>query len=158
MTPPRKASVTLREITPATVDAILALSVGEGQTRYVATNAKSIAQAHFHPEAWFRAIYADDEPVGFLMLYDGSLSPNPDKQGQYFLWRFMIDARFQRLGFGHHALDLLVQHVRSRPNARRLLTSYVPGTGGPEGFYRKYGFRPTGGVDDDGEIEMELPL
>ncbi len=68
----------------------------------------------------------------------------------------MIDARYQRLGFGRRALDLLVRHVRSRPHARRLLTSYVPGAEGPERFYLEYGFTPTGRADDDGEIELEL--
>jgi diamine N-acetyltransferase len=154
----RDAAVTLREVTADTVNAILALAVAEAQTRYVATNARSIAQAYFHPEAWFRSIYADEEPVGFLMLHDESLLPTPRRLGHYFLWRFMIDARYQRLGFGRRALDLLVRHVRSRPHARRLLTSYVPGPGGPERFYLEYGFAPTGRIDEDGEIELALQL
>lgn len=154
----RVSVVTLREITADTVDTILRLSVGDAQTKFVATNARSIAQAHFHPEAWFRAIYADDEPVGFLMLHDESLLASPREAGLFFLWRLMIDVRYQRLGFGRRALDLLVRHVRSRSQARRLLTSYVPGESGPERFYLEYGFRPTGRVDDDGEIELELLL
>jgi len=153
----RDSMVTLREITADTVDAILALSVSVEQARFVATNAKSVAQAYFHREAWFRGIYADEEPVGFLMLHDESLRPSPRQQAYYFLWRLMIDARYQGLGLGRRALDLVVEHVRSRPQARRLLTSYVPGSDGPERFYLKYGFTPTGGVED-GEIELELLL
>lgn len=33
----------------------------------------SVGQALFAPEAWYRAIYLHEEPVGFVMLYDESL-------------------------------------------------------------------------------------
>jgi diamine N-acetyltransferase len=56
------ARITLREVTAEDVNAILRLSVKEHQKQLVASNAVSIAQAHFRPEAWFRAIYADDIP------------------------------------------------------------------------------------------------
>jgi diamine N-acetyltransferase len=68
------SEVSLREVTAGTVRAICRLDVSEEQKHFVAPNAVSIAQAYFEPKAWFRAIYADDTPVGFLMLYD-----DPDK-------------------------------------------------------------------------------
>ena len=99
----------------------------------------SIAQAYFDREiAWFRAIYADETPVGFLMLSD-----DVDKQ-RYFLWRLMIDARYQKLGFAKRALALLFDYVRTRPGAKEILVSYVPGDAGPQDFYKKLGFVPTG--------------
>jgi diamine N-acetyltransferase len=43
--------------------------------------------------------------------------------------------------------------------ARTLLTSYVPGEHGPEQFYRKYGFSPTGALRGNGtEPELRLAL
>jgi diamine N-acetyltransferase len=67
--PTPDAHITLREITQATLHAILNLTVAPQQTHFVASNAVSIAEAHFAPEmAWFRAVYADDIPVGFVML------------------------------------------------------------------------------------------
>ncbi len=54
--------VTLREITAETVRAVINLSVTEHQKRFVASNAVSLAQALFAPEAWYRAIYLDEEP------------------------------------------------------------------------------------------------
>jgi diamine N-acetyltransferase len=70
MADPRKeATVTLREITRETLSGVLDLRVAPEQERFVASNAVSIAQAHFHPEhAWFRAVQAADVPVGFVML------------------------------------------------------------------------------------------
>jgi diamine N-acetyltransferase len=148
----RNATITLREVTRETLLDVLRLDVSEVQRQYVASNAKSIAQAHFEPHAWFRAIYADDTPVGFVMLYD-----DPDK-ADYFLWRFMIDHRYQKLGFAKRALELLIAHVRTRPNATKLGVSCVPGgDASPCSFYKRMGFIPTGEVDG-GEVVMSLSL
>ena len=57
-------TVSLREIIKKTVRSILDLKVAKGQEKFVASNARSIA------EAWFRAIYVDETPVGFVMISD----------------------------------------------------------------------------------------
>lgn len=146
------AVVTLREITKETLRAILDLKVAAHQEHFVASNAVSIAQAHFEPEAaWFRAVYADETPVGFVMLED-----DPTHES-YFLWRFMIDARYQGYGFGKQALELLFEHVKMRPGATALFTSCVPGDGSPCPFYEKMGFVYTGD-EDDGELVMRREL
>jgi diamine N-acetyltransferase len=153
MADPRKeATVTLREITRETLSGVLDLRVAPEQERFVASNAVSIAQAHFHPEhAWFRAVHADDVPVGFVMLHD------QPEEAKYYLWRFMIDRRYQGRGFGARALERVVDHVRTRPGATELLVSCVPGEGGPGPFYEKLGFAYTGDVDD-GELVMSRRL
>lgn len=145
------AVVSLREITRENVYDILRLKVNESQRNFVADNATSIAEAHFEPHAWFRAIYADETPVGFAMLYDDPEKPT------YYLWRFMIDQRFQGQRFGWQALHLIVEHVKTRPNAHALSCSYVPGDGSPGDFYHKFGFVDTGEVDD-GELVTSLAL
>ncbi|NJP11440.1 MAG: GNAT family N-acetyltransferase [Leptolyngbyaceae cyanobacterium RU_5_1] len=143
------AIVTLREITRENLRSICNLKVTPAQENFVASNAVSIAQAHFYPEvAWFRAIYADETPVGFVMLEDDPANSS------YFLWRFMIDARFQRCGFGRRALELMIEHVKTRPGATALSTSCVPGEGSPGAFYEKIGFTYTGEMDED-ELVMQ---
>ena len=141
------SAVSLREIDADTVRTICNLAVREDQQKFVAPNAVSIAQAHFSEYAWFRAVYADDTPVGFLMLYD-----RPDKP-EYYLWRFMIDARYQGMGFGEKAIARLVDYVKTRPSAQELLTSVVQDEGGPQPFYEKLGFGLTGDYED-GEAVM----
>ncbi|MGL6338304.1 MAG: GNAT family N-acetyltransferase, partial [Waterburya sp.] len=122
------------------------------QENFVASNAVSIAQAHFYPEvAWFRAIYADDTPVGFVMLADSSANSSYT----YYIWRLMIDSRFQKWGFGRRAVELILQHVKTRPQAKYLLTSCAPGEESPRGFYETIGFAYTGEVDEDGELIMK---
>lgn len=149
--PGREATVTLREVTAETVRQITDLQVKPGQEQFVAPNAVSIAQAYFEPKAWFRAIYADETPVGFVMLYDDADAP------EYYLWRFMIDARYQGLGYGRDAMLLIIEYVRTRPAASELILSYVPAEGSPEGFYASLGFENTGKMHDD-EMEMKLAL
>jgi diamine N-acetyltransferase len=52
----------------------------------------SLAQAFVEPRAWVRAVYADEEPVGFMMVrIDGD-------KNEFFLWRFMIAAAHQGKG------------------------------------------------------------
>lgn len=149
--PTRNATVTLREITAETLWSILKLKVGPEQDGLVAPNEISIAEAHFADDAWFRAIYADETPVGFVMLSDKPEIP------RYYLWRYMVDARYQGMGFGRRALELVIDYVRTRPNATEMFLSYVPKETGPRGFYQKLGFVDTG-REEDGELEMRLAL
>jgi diamine N-acetyltransferase len=147
------AAVSLREVTSETVRDILRLSdtLQPPQSHMVAPNAVSIAQAHFEPRAWFRAIYADETPVGFIMLYDAPEEPT------YFLWRLMIATPHQGKGFGRRAVELLIERVKTRPGATELLVSCGEGDGSPEGFYRKLGFKRNGKMYDD-EVGLSLPL
>ena len=148
--------VSLREINADTVRAVTSLAVHPEQQNFVAPNAVSLAQALFSDEAWYRAIHADDELVGFVMLADETLKKAPPAEPKVFLWRLMIDARHQRRGIGRQVIQQLLQHVRGR-GVRQLHTSYVPAPGGPGDFYLSLGFRPNGEVED-GEVVVVYPL
>ena len=150
--PGRDAAVSLREITKESLRPFLKMKVAEAQEKMVANNAVSIAQAHFEPKAWFRGIYADETPVGFIMLYDDPEEP------VYFLWRLMVADEFQGMGYGRKAIAQLVEYVKTRPNATELKVSHVPELpGNPGPFYQKLGFEYTG-EEDDGELVMRLKL
>jgi uncharacterized cupin superfamily protein/GNAT superfamily N-acetyltransferase len=157
--PPAGSPVSLREITADTVRAVTTLAVAPAQQQLVAPNAVSLAQALFAPTAWYRAVYAGEQPVGFVMLHDETLLTGADRPAAptLGLWRFMIDARAQRRGFGRAALALVIAHALSRPGIQRLLTSCVPGPGSPQAFYEGLGFVATGEVDD-GEVVLALTL
>ncbi len=155
----RKSEVSIRDINKDTFYEFCQLSVSEKQKSFVDTVAESMAEANFSESSWFQGIYADETPIGFLMLDD---QPNIPK---YYIWRFMIDQRFQNMGFGRRALDLLVEHVKTRPNASELLTSVMVMDGGPMEFYQKAGFELTGeSVDREGcvnqceEVALRLAL
>ena len=96
-------------------------------------------------------VYADETPVGFVMLFDDPTAP------EYFLWRFMIAQPYHGMGFGRRAIELLVEYVKLRPAATELLVSCVPGEGGPLEFYEKCGFARNGKTYD-GEIGLAMEL
>ena len=145
------ARIELRAITADNFDAVIALQVADEQCDFVPPAVESIAWAYVAPECHPLAIYAGDTPVGFVMLSDDPAG------GRYYLWRFMIDARYQRGGIGRRALELLFEHVRGRPGAKLLYTSCVPGEGSPGPFYEKMGFVYTG-EEDEGELVMRREL
>jgi diamine N-acetyltransferase len=153
----RYSPVTLREVTSQTVREICRLSdtLSDAQKKMVAPNAVSIAEAYFCKEAWFRAIYAGDAPVGFIMLYIGPDEDNPEKM-EYFLWRFMIAGPYQGMGFGKKALQIVIDDLKSQ-GAKELGTSCGEGEGSPEGFYLNLGFVRTGDKVGD-EVVLELKL
>lgn len=144
-------NVTLREVTSDNIRSICELAVHEEQNKYVAPNALAIAEACFAKGSWFRSVYSEEAPVGLAVL-----EINPEK-GRYFLWRLMIDARYQKLAFGRKAMELLIEHVKTRPNAIEFSTSFVPGDHSPQGFYENLGFELTGEWYE-GESIMKLPL
>jgi diamine N-acetyltransferase len=148
-------TVELREVTKDTVSSVCKLDAGDGG-KQVAPNAVSIAQAYFSPEAWFRAVHAGDALVGFVMLYDHTLVEAPAER-EFFLWRLMIDHRHQGKGYGHATVERLVEHVRTRPAAERLLVSHVKGADRLARFYQSLGFLYTG-KEDEGELVMARDL
>ncbi|MCU0507981.1 MAG: GNAT family N-acetyltransferase [Anaerolineae bacterium] len=154
----RDSAVTLREVTEDTVRTICDLSktLTETQRTHVADNAVSIAEAHFSKHAWFRAIYADETPVGFLMLYIGPDDEQPGEPTVWFLWRLMVAGPYQKMGFGRRALEQVFDTVREQ-GASEFITSCVPGEDGPERFYRRLGFTPNGKWYDE-ELGLVLKL
>ncbi len=138
--------ITLREVGAANISAVEQLRVRAGQEMFVDDVVRSLAEAKSRPASrpWFRAIYADETPVGFLMIGDGVPSDDESIRWPYYLWRMLIDGRYQGRGYGRSALDRLVEYLRTRPGAEELVTSIVPGEGSPLGFYLRYGFEETG--------------
>ncbi len=145
------AVVNLRPISEDNVNAIIKLDVAETQKDLVAPNSVSIAQAAHTTDRWERAIYADGEPVGYVLLSENRTKP------RYYLWRYMIDHRYQGMGFGRRAMELVIDYVRTLPNAAEMYVTYVPVDHGPRGFYAGLGFADTG-VEHEGELEMKLEL
>jgi len=145
-------------ITVTTMNQICDLSETLSPTHrgMVADNVRSIAEAHFSPSAWMRAVYADDKPIGFIMTHTGSDYEDGIDCPGVFLWRFMIAEPYQGKGYGKRALEKLIQHLKAM-GIPQLYTSCGQGEGSPEGFYRRLGFTPTG--DHYGhEIELVLDV
>jgi len=151
--------VSLREIGDGNRDEVLALRVTPVQARFVSSVAESLKEAEETPEGkpWYRAVYAEGLPVGFVML-SWNVTPEPPRIiGPWFLWRLLIDVEHQGRGYGRDAIRLVADIAREN-GAAELLTSYGQGEGGPELFYRRIGFKPTGEEAEKGEIIVALDL
>ena len=150
--------INLREITSKNLKSIIDLNVKEDQKDYVASNSVSIAQGHYSKSAWFKGIFNDDRPVGFVML------DLIEEEYKCFLWRFMIDRKYQGKGFGKIALTQVIDFVRSLNLYTYIATSYVPAENGAGGFYKNFGFIESEeitkefGIEDSDEIGMKYTL
>ena len=150
--------INLREITSKNLKSIIDLNVKEDQKDYVALNSVSIAQGHYSKSAWFKGIFYDDRPVGFVML------DLIEEENKCFLWRFMIDRKYQGKGFGKIALTQVIDFVRSLNLYTYIATSYVPAENSAGGFYKNFGFIESEeitkefGIEDSDEIGMKYTL
>jgi len=152
-------TVTLRHITDDNRADVLALRVRPDQERFVGSVRGALQDAAEYPHArpWYRAIYAGEDPVGFVMVSWNVPPEPPDIIGPWFLWKLIVDERYQRRGYGAEAVRRVAELIRAA-GATDLLTSYVPEEGGPAGFYERLGFLPTGETDRDGEVIVRLAL
>jgi histidinol dehydrogenase len=146
----------VRPVGDVNVDQLIKLTTTAEQERFVASVAKSIAQAAYRPAGRPLGLYANGQPVGFLLLWDTRQDPDlAERRDEVYIWRLMIDARFQRQGHGQAAMRWLIGEAR-RMGVAQIGLSHVPDN--PVGaFYEKFGFRYTGRVNE-GEHEMVLPL
>ena len=80
-------TIGLQEITEANAQSVLALRCTPAQERFVSSVADSLAEADETPQGnpWFRAVYADGRPVGFVMLSWDVLPQPPEINGPWFL-------------------------------------------------------------------------
>ena len=147
--------VSLRPITDANRESIEALAVTPDQERFVSGVPESILEAAEEPDAraLYWAIYDDETPVGFVMIADEVGSSD---YIAHFLWKLLVDERYQRRGFGAATLDLIVEYFRNR-GVDTMWTSVGQGEGSPIAFYERYGFTRTGDLHGD-EILLRLEI
>lgn len=131
--------IRLAKVSERDWQAVCVLSVKADQTRFVAYNSYSLAQASYATGYSAFSVYCDDELVGFAMTHE--------KDGDVWIVRLMIDQRYQGKGYGR---ETMLQLCR-RFSGSRLMTSYVPDNVVAENLYRSLGFVETGAIED-GEV------
>jgi diamine N-acetyltransferase len=157
------ARVRLRRIvSSADRAAVMGLRRGPGQERYLGSMEDIFAEADEEQRAMPRPWAVHDAETGaltgFAMISDNIPQPmDDDLVGPYFLWKLLIDHRFQRRGYGAATLDAIAGYLATRPGADVLYTSCTDGPGSPRPFYLRYGFADTGRVLE-GEKILALDL
>lgn len=143
--------ITLREVDMSNYEECLSLDVNEDQRIFVAPNLRSLAQAYVYRDlARPFALYNVDAMIGFAML-------NIDcEKGEYWLWRFMIDKRYQNKGFGKEAMSAVIAHFSSI-GAKTVKLCVEPENYVAKRLYERFGFYENGEMEDN-EIVMQLDI
>ena len=149
-------NITLEKITYKNyIKVIWGLKVSKKQKNFVASNMCSLAEAYVAITnggvALPFAIYKGKKPIGFLMIGYGA--NEDDFEGEdpafiemakksYCLWRFMIDKRYQRKGYGRRAMEVALDYIKSFPcgKADTCWLSYEPENEVAKKLYASFGF------------------
>ncbi|MBU5676891.1 GNAT family N-acetyltransferase [Alkaliphilus sp. MSJ-5] len=155
--------IELRKITYDNFDECIKLEPNEEQKSYVASNIRSLAQAYVSltnneciPMPY--AIYDNDIMVGFIMLSYNKADENDD-ENTYWVWRLMIDKRYQGKGYGKETMIKALELIRTFPygKASVVYLSYEPDNVVAKTLYASLGFVETGKIEY-GELVAKLVL
>ena len=145
--------IELRDITKKNYFDVLNLEVQPNQRNFIASNSISLAEAYVYDKNGDfivpLAVYDEEVLVGFVMIaYDQKIGIS---KGNYLLFRFMIDKRFQGLGYFKPTMDAVIDFVRTElaGKATSLWLSYEPENKHARSCYLHYGFKETGQVIED---------
>lgn len=138
--------VALREINADNFKKVIKLSVFDEQKNFVASNTYSLAQAKIYPECVPLAVYNDDDMVGFVMY-----GTDPDDNNEYWISRLMIDKKYQKMGYGKAAMQLVLSAICSDKEHDKVYISFEPENTGAKALYEQLGFSPDGRVIE-GEV------
>lgn len=154
----------LEKITKANAEEIIKLKVRKEQEEFVASNALSLAHAYValinNQSVFPFGIYLGDKPVGFIMVgFDAHFLSDEDPdvlKKQYFIWRFMIDKRYQNKGYGKKAFKLALDFIKTLPAGEADLcwVSYEPSNEKAKKLYASFGFKEAPEYYKEGE---EMP-
>ncbi|WP_042471504.1 GNAT family N-acetyltransferase [Bacillus ndiopicus] len=128
---------------------VIDLKVAEEQKSFVASNLFSLAQAKAYPECICLAIYADEVLVGFTMYCID------EDDHEYWIYRLMIDEKFQGKGYGKAAMEKLIEHIKEDSERNVIYLSFEPENSLARSLYEKLGFEADGRIID-GEVVYRL--
>ena len=132
-------NVTIKELNAENWFECCELKVGRKQEAFMEPNAISIAQSKFEPSLRTYAIYENDKVVGFLM-YNTEL----EELDGYWIYRIMVDEKFQGKGIGKAATKLMISEMSKLPNANKIIVGYHPENKGAHHLYASLGFMDYG--------------
>jgi len=132
--------IQLKEITAENFWDIIDLEVSEDQNGLVTSNAVSIAQAKVQPECRPLAVYNDDIPVGFVMYCIDR------DDGEYWIYRLMIDKRYQSKGYGRAAMNLMLDEIKKDTGRHRVFLGVDPLGIASVKLYESLGFSYNGQI------------
>lgn len=130
-------------------DEVLAIQLARKDQRRVASVEYSLAQTWLYRDDRLLSPYAilsNQKVVGFLLL---SITP----ENTYFIWRLLIDQRYQNRGYGKEVIQWVLDRAKKDEKCQKIIASYVIGNHKMRYILDKFGFQTIGMVGN--EIKME---
>lgn len=164
------------KITPDNFEEVISLKMKESQVGFMENNLYSLAEARVFDYLEPRAIYNDDELIGFVLYYfqpdgvirimgpgEGTHEIHNDGMDYVYLKRIMLDQNYQGKGFGKAALkEARNFFIEEYPSIGFIeLMHYMDNDTGAS-LYDAAGYKSTGEVrctlrpGTDNEYDQEL--
>lgn len=128
----------LKEVTSENWEECITLQPREDQKPFIASNVYSLAQSKFLPNFETLAVYKDRIMVGFVMF-----GIDPD-DSQYWIYRLMIDSRYQGKGYGLETMKQVIDRIKAKPDATNIMVAYHPENQAAAALYERLGFKVLG--------------
>ena len=172
----KQSQIHLEKVTDDNVEDIVKLRVAKEQKEYVASNEWSLVDAYLslakgEPVFPF-GIYNGKTLVGFVMIsyfndwsgYERDAWLNSEDyqfykdKYFYYIWRFMIDKKYQKRGYGKEALKLAINFIRTFPcgKAEYCVLSYEPENIAAKNLYGSFGFIELNELTEEEKDTWEL--
>jgi len=143
--------VSLRQVTKENYEKICELDVTKEQENYVACNMWSLVESKYNEGYETRAIYVEEEPVGFFMWVQESKVKTS-------IWRFMVDKEHQQKSIGRVALNQALVEIKKKLGLQEIEICYNPKNPVAKGFYSSFGFSEVGMDEDDEDMLAVIKL
>ena len=170
----------LEKISWKNYNKVLKLRVSKEQENYVASNKASLIHAFIElsngKPVYAFAIKEGRKIVGFIQLmFDDDwtgynredwLKSDTYKEYEgkkyYYIWRFMIDKKYQKQGYGREAFKQTLDFIKTLPSgdAEYIILSYEPSNEVGRKLYASFGFKEAFKeyLNDDDEVIAMLKL
>ncbi|MGL9749393.1 GNAT family N-acetyltransferase [Enterococcus sp. DIV0170] len=144
----------IKDIDETNWRAVVALSVAKNQEEFIESNGQSLLEAAYDVSLNWRplALYDENQLVGFSMI-------GAKRDESMWLDRLMIDARFQRNGYGGLFIPLLIDYMKAHYLIKRIYLSVHEENKKIIPYYQRFGFIDSNQYDpENGERIMYLEV
>ena len=122
------------------------LKLNDDEKDFICSNVYSIAEAQFYPKSISKAIYDDEQMVGYTLFGEDENDSN-----LFYIDRLMISKDFRNKGYANEAIQLIIKE--GIKNGFNLIgTSTEPENIKIQNLLKKIDFYTKNELDDSGEI------
>lgn len=132
--------VLFKEISRENFWECIELNVAKDQIDFVTSNAVSIAQSKIQPECIPLAVYDEDIMIGFIMYCID------EDDGEYWIYRMMIDEKYQSKGYGKESLKKLLDMIKQDNSHNKIFLGVHKESIYAVELYKRFGFDFNGQV------------